>query len=240
MKKERITIKAVTVAGRYEFGNYFYGRYVPTYIYKFVDETGKVYVWKTSTYAGIDKKVVDPRDPELVRYEFDGLGKGDIVDIKATIKGESNYKGEPQTELERVNILEKIFRAETPAEKKARIEAENKEIEREQRESLVGGDKIVRMTYKRFKEHYADCETVVGSFIKSENRPAEIEVIIREGREKASGVRGKRIEPHTLITDDGRETIYRATCYENAIKRANKELGGEWRPYYEKKDGGER
>ena len=230
MKKERITLKAVELVGRYEFGTWFNHRLVTHYIYKFVTEDGKIYVWKTTKYAGFDKKVVDPRNPELVRYEFDGIGKGDILDITATIKGESEYKGEPQTDIERVKLLGRSYKAETPAERKARIEAENAEIAREQRESLSGEDKIVRMDYKRYKEHYSDCETVKGSYRCDKYSPATIEVIVREGREKPSGVRGKRIEPYTLINDEnGRSTWYYAVCVENAIKRAEKELGGKWR-----------
>ena len=227
MKKERIELKAVELVGRYEFGTWFNHRLITHYIYKFVTEDGKVYVWKTTTYAGLEKKILVNG---VERIDFDGIGKGDVVDLKATIKGETEYKGEPQTEIERVKILGRSYRAETPAEKKARIEKENEEIAREQRESLVGEDKIVCMDYKRYKNHYSECETVKGSYHRDRYSPATIEVIVREGREKPSGVRGKRIEPYTLINDEsGRSTWYHAVCVENAIKRAEKELGGKWR-----------
>ena len=221
MKKERITLKAVTLAGRYEFGKWFNHRLVTHYIYKFVDESGKVYVWKTTTYAGIEKTITVNG---LKRNSFDGIGKGDVLDIVGTIKGESEYNGEPQTLLERVKILDRSFRAETPEEKKARIEAEKKALEKTQRESLTGGDKIVRMTYKNYKEHYSDCETITGSYKQENQRPAEIEVIVREGREKASGVRGEHFSGYEFVNENGERRVYRAVSAGNAERRVNKEF----------------
>ena len=228
MKKERVEIKGLKLVKVFEFGTYFAHRYIPKYIYKFEDESGKVYVWKTTTYAGIESREVDPRDPELVRTVFDGIHKGDVVNVKATIKGESEYKGEHQTELERVKILEKTFRAETPEEKKARLEAEKEILKKEQRESLKEGDRVVRMTYKNYKEHYGDCETIIDSYYcdkeYNSRRPATIEVIIRAGRLKPSGVRGERFSGYEFENENGGTVCYRAVNAENAEKRVNKEF----------------
>jgi len=220
MTKERIELKNVTLANRYEFGSYFNHVYVTRYLYKFVDESGKVYVWKTTTYAGFDTKITVAG---VERYAFDGIHNGDILDIKGTIKGESVYNGEPQTELERVKILGRSFKAETPEEKKARIEAEKKAKEEKQRASLKDGDKIMRMTYKNYKEHYADCETVENSFEEHNGRPSTIEVIVRSGRLVPSGVRGEHYAGYRFVNEKGEKITYRAVSAENAEKRVNKE-----------------
>lgn len=47
----------------------------------------------------------------------------------------------------------------------------------------------LRMPYKRYKERYADCETVRGTYDKDTRT---IVVLVPDGRMKASGVRGKR------------------------------------------------
>lgn len=220
MTKERIELKNVTLVNRYEFGSYFNHVYVTRYLYKFVTEDGKIYVWKTTTYAGFDTTIMVDG---IERNAFDGIHKGDIVDIKGTIKGESDYNGERQTELERVKILGRSFRAETPEEKKARIEAEKKAKEEAQRASLKDGDTIMRMTYKNYKEHYSDCETVENSFEERNGRPSTIEVIVRSGRLVPSGVRGKHYAGYQFVNEEGKKITYCAVSAENAEKRVNKE-----------------
>ena len=76
------------------------------------------------------------------------------------------------------------------------------------------------MYYGQYKKHYADCETVPGSYDK---QTKSIEVIIPDGRMKASGVRGKRFHGYQIgLTDkNGKHyyCTYKAISEENAMKR---------------------
>ena len=77
------------------------------------------------------------------------------------------------------------------------------------------------MLYRRYKQHFADCETVVGSYDKERKT---IEVLLPEGRLKPSGVRGqtfKYMEFHGIenATDRTVRCTIKATCRQNAIKR---------------------
>lgn len=81
------------------------------------------------------------------------------------------------------------------------------------------------MLYRRYKQHFADCETVVGSYDKERKT---IEVFLPEGRLKPSGVRGKtfkHMEFHGIENATGRTVrcTIKATCVENAIKRLPKD-----------------
>ena len=77
-----------------------------------------------------------------------------------------------------------------------------------------------RMHYSQYKNHYADCATVPGSYDKTTHT---IEVLLPEGRVKPSGVRGKRFHGYQIgLTDkDGKHgyCTYRAVSEENAMKR---------------------
>ena len=81
--------------------------------------------------------------------------------------------------------------------------------------------KIETMLYRRYKQHYADCETVAGSYNKEYKT---IEVIIPEGRMKPSGTRGQTFKYMVfwgVENATGREVrcTIKATCRANAIKR---------------------
>ncbi len=81
--------------------------------------------------------------------------------------------------------------------------------------------KIERMPYRSYKAHYADCKTVPGTY---DNASRTIEVMIPEGREKPSGVRGKSfryIEFRGVEKETGRAVTctIKAICRENAVKR---------------------
>ncbi len=82
---------------------------------------------------------------------------------------------------------------------------------------------IESMWYGRYKQHYADCETVPGSYNKALRT---IQVIIPEGRKKPSGVRGKSFRGYELWLRmaDGKEgyCTYRAVSYDNAMKQHRK------------------
>lgn len=90
------------------------------------------------------------------------------------------------------------------------------------------------MPYRQYKAHYSDCETIIGSYKeyvheyghRYEYSPATIKVIIRDGRLKASGVRGKHFSNYwiefTLNGGETRSESFRAVCVENAIEQARK------------------
>ena len=239
MASARIKI-AVTLTADYSFDRVpFCGYGTETvHIYKFTDETGRVYVWKTTGILSkteyTTEEVVDGWgytwvDARGRNYYYIFLPKGSRFVISASVKGETEYKGEQQTELTRVKVEEVIFRAESEAEKAARIEAENEAKKAALLESIAEGDKVIEMPYKQFKEHYADCETVPGSFRRdSHNGNSYITVVVRAGRMKASGVRGEHFSGYEIeFTDEDGKTgfaPYRAVNEENAIKQAKKDF----------------
>lgn len=225
----RINAK-VTMKGIYSYEARAFGYGTETrYIYNMVDENGKVYVWKTACFMCIELKC-DEHDP-FYKHTKDGenwytperINKGDVIEISATIKEESEYKGQPQTVINRVKVLNRIYKAKTWEEIKKEREAEKAQKALDQRNSLSGEDFIWTMPYKQYKEHYADCETIEGSF-KREHNVALIDVIIREGRLKASGVRGEHYSGYSLVNEKGERVVYRAVKEENAIKRATKDF----------------
>ena len=103
----------------------------------------------------------------------------------------------------------------------------NAERAEEQKASLRSEDFIWEMPYKQYKKHYADCETLAGSYRAPEYGVATIKVIIREGRLKASGVRGRHFGGYQLINAKGVHVVYRAVSEENAIRRAEKDYPDE-------------
>lgn len=233
MARIELTVK---MNGVYSYTRAAYGYgYETAYIYNMEAEDGTVYVWKTTavmaervqTESAFDYAEIDSKGRKWV---YNLINKDDVVRIKATVKGQSEYKGQPQTELTRVAVVERIFAAETWEEKMARKAAEEKAKAKEQIESLSGEDFAWRMPYKQYKEHYSDCETVAGSFESaSRNGVATIIVIVREGRLKASGVRGMHYSGYRLQNEAGELVTYRAVSEETAIRRANSEFPNhEW------------
>lgn len=221
---ERINTQ-VTITGVYSYERpaYVYGTET-VHIYKMADDEGTIYVWKTTSFMTVSLET--PKDGYFLG---ECVEKGDVVTIKATVKEESEYNGEPQTIVQRVKVVSREFRAERWDEKQARIEAENEAKKQAQMDSINEGDFIWRMPYKQYKEHYADCETIIGSYAQPKHYRdiATIEVIIRAGRLKASGVRGEHYSGYELINEDGKKVCYRAVNEENAIKRAMKEIPSE-------------
>lgn len=220
----------VTVVASIEYSAMRFGGYgtETRYIHKFADAEGGVYVWKTTAMLGFDVESekgdgYKTKGDKWLRWE--SVNRGDVVTISATIDGVSEYKGETQTEIKRVKVIGRTFKAKTPQEIEAEKKAEEEAKRNAQISSLQGRDFIWRMPYKQYKEHYSDCETVLGSF-ESENGKSYISVIIREGRLKASGTRGERFSGYTMENEDGNRVTYRAVCEENALKRVNKEFPG--------------
>ena len=88
---------------------------------------------------------------------------------------------------------------------------------------LQYGDQIISMTYKNYKEHYSDCETLAGSFSANNGR-ATIDVIVRAGRMVKSGVRGQRFSTYVLQNRNTKmKMCFYAVCEENAFKQAKNE-----------------
>lgn len=208
--KKRVSI-TVTLTNEYHYVNDTYSYYgTDKYIYTFKDEDDNVLVWKTSTVIGMDVEL------ENGYYAYEPVRIGDKIEIKATVKEFSEYKGEPQIVINRVKVNAIVEKALTKEEKE--------EIKKnEQIASLADDDFLWNMEYRRFKNHYSDCETLAGSFEKHDGEPARITVIIRKGRLKPSGSRGFHYSGYQLKNEDGKMVVYRAICEENAIKRANKE-----------------
>lgn len=197
--KEKLIVKATYVKS-YSFSNY----YGTTNIHKFVDEQGNVLVWKTSNLV------------EWVNgdsYEF--IPEGSVVEIKCTVKDHTEYNNEQQTSVIRCtfSLIEKAKTKQEKAEEKRKTQITD----------LKDGDQIVTMTYKNYKEHYSDCETVAGSFTTNYGR-AEISVIIRSGRMVPSGVRGEHFYGFLLQNKiTGMKSCFRAVCEENAFKQAKRQ-----------------
>lgn len=132
------------------------------HIYKFIDKSHNVYVWKTSASLGIS----------LDDNTFEPCDTGDKVIIKATIKDISNYKGEEQIVLTRCKVENISHDALT--------EEDIQDIKRDLQRCRISNVKEIKtVSYRDYKEKYNKYETVVGSFIRNDNG-CFIDVIITE------------------------------------------------------------
>lgn len=210
----------VTVIGIYQWMDYSFSYYGSTkFIYTMKDEDGNIFVWKTSSFMSVE--VGKDRNGDSVWH---GVQKNDKIQITGTVKDHSIYKDEEQTVLQRVKY-KFLEMAITWEEKKAAKQ-------KDQLATLSGGDFVWEMPYKQYKEHYSDCETIYGSYDDHAEEarhtrkhiPATIEVIIREGRLKASGVRGEHFSGYQMENELGQKCTYRAVSEENALKRVQKDF----------------
>lgn len=217
---EKLTIEA-TLVGEFEIETTLGWMTQHFTIYSFKDDSGSKLIWKTSSVL----KTKENKDGNCYYIQ-----KGDRVKITGTVKEHSTYKGEEQTVLQRVKVNEVIKKTLSYEEKKSIRQ-------NEQLQSLKGKDFVWEMPYKQYKEHYSDCETIYGSYDDHSREagygqyiPASIKVIIREGRLKNSGVRGKHFLGFELEDVKTKERIsYRAVSEENALRRAIKEFpDNEW------------
>lgn len=212
----------VTVTTEYEYEDYSFSYYGTTKrIYTMTDAEGTVYVWKTTGFlqykTGEKNQYGD--DVEIVAH------KNDRVEITGTVKGQTEYKGQPQTELTRVKVTKIIEQAD--AEPEETLE----DKKRRQLDALGANDLIWEsMPYRQYKMHYSDCETVAGSFIKDNHGVSTVDVIIKEGRLKNSGTRGRRFATYIFESEDGEhQASYYAVDSEHAYERCIKENPGiEW------------
>lgn len=193
----------VTLINDYSYTDKKFSYYGTTHhIYTMQDAEGNVYVWKTTSCLLFES------DNDHGR--MDCIRKGDTMQISGTVKEHSEFKGVKQTVLTRCKFA---LVAHKPDEVVVKRE--------QQMKSLEEGDLVWEMPYKQYKEHYADCETVSGSFDKEERT---IRVIIRKGRMKNSGVRGKHFSGYEFTDNKGALVCYRAVSEENALKQLKKDF----------------
>lgn len=205
---ERIS-REVVLVGDFSYETRFGFVSQTNYIYTMQDADGNVFVWKTTKSLFFD--VENEKEPDV--YDCDCIRKGDTMKITGTVKEHSDYKGTNQTVLTRCKFSLISHKPDEQIKKRE-----------QQVVSLADGDFIWEMPYKQYKEHYADCETVVGSYVQHENSASTIKVIIRKGRLKNSGVRGKHFSGYSFVTPDGKYTCtYRAVSEENARKQLKKD-----------------
>lgn len=200
----RISIRA-TYLGHSSYYTQFNWSTIEKTVFRFADDADNMIIWDTTSFIE-DKKLVDKFGQSVP------IPQGSVLDIKATVKAHKEYKGIQQTVLSRpvFTVVELAkTKEETQSEKRA-----------SQLNSLEEGDAVVTMRYKQYKEHYADCETLNGSYDKEDRT---VDVIVRNGRLKASGVRGKHFMSYQFTNDiTNKKVTYLAVCEGNAHKRVKK------------------
>ena len=200
---------------RFSYTTTFGHQYIDRNVFKMEDAEGNCIVWNTTSWIE-DKKFVD--DNGMCKI----IPEGSRLLVTATVKEHSEYKGTEQTLLNRPK-----FKLVELAKTEDEIRQEKVEA---QKATLTDKDSIWEMPYRQYKEHYSDCETIIGSYdthVDSQGNPqghATIKVIIREGRLKNSGVRGQRFHTYKFQTECGEIVTYRAVCEENARKQMKKDF----------------
>lgn len=207
---QRMT-RRLTLKGEYTYTKCIGWKTTECHLYFFEDDEGNNIIWKTTALLGMDVEDHDAMGRD--NLVWDGANRGDIMTVKATIKAHGEYKDEPQTELTRLKIVRYDYRAPTREEIMKQM--------RDEQEATIGEKDIVwRMPYRQYKDHYADCETIVGSYDRDERK---IAVIIREGRLVPSGTRGERFYRFIIEDADGVHHGYRAVSEQNALKQFAKD-----------------
>ncbi len=214
--KQKIEM-VVTFKGSFEFTKQFGWKTEYITINKFEDADGNAMVWKTGTGTIAREYEVPFGKNGGTETKRELPNNGAKIKIKGTVKALSEYKGVPQVELTRVKLVEIVEQTKTWEE----IQDEKKEA---QLKSIGENDLVWRMPYRQYKEHYADCETIIGSYEFNPNcdECPKIEVIIRDGRLKASGVRGKSFRYYRVFDDNNKVFVAKAVCEENALKQAKR------------------
>lgn len=216
---KRLTVKA-TFKKSVEYTNYKFSYYGTThFIHTFEDEAGNIIVWKsTNTVFYLN----DGKENPARKGDTEVITRGSVVELTGTVKDHSTYKDTEQTVVTRCKF-KLIERAKTAAEiQQEKIEAQNA--------SIGANDFIWEMPYRQYKEHYSDCETVIGSYDDHTdsrgNRHGDptIKVIIREGRLKKSGVRGEHFYGFEFTDAEGKTICVRAVSEENALKQLKKKF----------------
>jgi hypothetical protein len=177
-----------------------YGEPQNMYIFK-DEENNKTYIWKTTTQ---------------LQYNNNSINKGATINIIGNYKGEKTYKGEQQTILTRVKVNSIVNEGLT---KEQYLEIKrNEQLEQAEKNDCI----LYHTTYKAYKQHYSDCETLINSFNKD---TCTITVIVPNDRMKNSGVRGQRFAYYLFYTEDKKHCRCKyAVCAENARKQLEKEI----------------
>ena len=98
------------------------------------------------------------------------------------------------------------------------------ELKRHQQleEAVTSGAFLYETKYSAYKEHYADCDTLINSYNESTRT---VVVIVPEGRMKASGVRGRKFASYLFYTTDKKHCRCKyAVSSENALKQLAREI----------------
>lgn len=201
--------KRLTLEATYNKTFEFHGYYGNSYMHLFTDSEGNQLVWKTTNYV---VEINNGKENPKLKGVTEFIRKGSVVEITATVKEHSEYKDIEQTLITRCKF--KVIQAA-----KTFDEIQQEKLDA-QLKSISEGDSVIEMLYKNYKEHYSDCETLINSF-QSETKL--IKVIVRNGRMKASGVRGKTFHWYKFsgIEKDTEKTIrvtIKAVCKDNAVK----------------------
>lgn len=90
------------------------------------------------------------------------------------------------------------------------------------------GMREIEMPYRVYKQHYADCDTLAGSYNKQSKT---ITVLMPEGRMKPSGTRGKRYSYFRFTgvkdkTGKSVEVYVKAITLDNAVKQLKRDYTG--------------
>ena len=188
--------------------------------------------------ARVEMKVKLVGEYQYDRQKYAGYGYETVSIYKMTdddgtiyvwkTTSESEYNGEKQIEVNRVKVKEVIELGKSWGQIQAEREQAREAKKAEQLASLKGEDFVWTMPYKQYKERYADCETVIDSFVRPRFGTSHIDVIIREGRLKASGVRGKHFHSYALEWEDDGKTVrgaFVAVDLDHAVAQFHRMVG---------------
>lgn len=125
-------------------------------IYKFIDDEDNIYVWKTSKSLGME--FYNEEGTEI--FEF--VNVGDKLFLAGTVKENKEFRGENQIVLTRCSVKGIICHNYISEE-------EIVQIRRDLQLAKFDDYEIKTMKYKEYKENYSQYETLIGSFIRTDN-----------------------------------------------------------------------
>lgn len=115
-----------------------------------------------------------------LEFSNEPIAKGDEIYISFTKKGVTEYKGQEQVKIAKVEIKDRIYREDRWEEIRERKRQEKiefyKEKEMRQRLSITPLDTVKRVSYKVYKNKFSECETIANSY---DDVSRTIEIIIR-------------------------------------------------------------
>ncbi len=159
----------------------------------------------------------------LIEETLEPLKVGDVVEFKCGITDTiKSFRGIEQTKIVRCSqfALRDHIDLEDEATQRALKRIQDKE---RQLTSIKQGDSLYTMTYSNYKKYYSDCETLIDSFEPaSESKAAIITVIVRAGRLKGSGTRGRQYSYYVFQEvgkDNTEQVTIKAICEDNARRQ---------------------